>query len=160
MDSTQSLNSIDDAGNRRSVAWRVFFDATTRLQGVLEARLKKDAGITLSDYGILLSLFEAPSKSLRMGELADRVVFSPSRLTYLVSRLEKMGYVEKAPSDDDGRGYVARLTSQGAMATASATNIHQRAVRELLLDDLTDSEIERIVTAFERVDGRYRSDEE
>lgn len=156
MDGAQSLNSFDDSNNRRSVAWRVFFDATTRLQGVLETRLKKEAGITLADYGIMLSLFEAPGKSLRMGELADRVVFSPSRLTYLVSRLEKMNYIEKAPSNADGRGFVAQLTTLGASVTTEATQIHQKAVRTLLLDDLTDSEIDRIVDAFERVDERYR----
>ncbi|WP_350257501.1 MarR family winged helix-turn-helix transcriptional regulator [Scrofimicrobium sp. R131] len=150
------LNSIGDANNRRSQAWRVFFDASTRLQGILETKLKKAAGITLADYNILLTLYEAPGRSLRMGELADRTVFSPSRLTYLVSRLEKSGWVRKHPADGDGRGYVAALTKTGVELTEASTAIHQETVRRLLLDDLTDSEIDRIVEAFERVDEQSR----
>lgn len=158
MDSDSVLNGIGERGNRRSLAWRVFFEASTRLQGILEVRLKKDSGITLSDYNILLTLFEAPDFQMRMGELADRVTFSPSRLTYLVTRLEKEGFVKKAPSDSDGRGYVARLTELGRSTTEQATAIHQETVRTLLLDDLTDSEIDRIVEAFERVDDQGKGE--
>ncbi len=156
MESEIPLNSIGDADNRRSLAWRVFFEASTRLQGVLETKLKKDPGITLADYNILLTLYEAKEGFLRMGELADQTVFSPSRLTYLVSRLEKQGWVRKAPADGDGRGFVAELTEAGRVLTERATQIHQETVRKLLLDDLTDSEIDRIVDAFERVDEQYR----
>lgn len=157
MEAETPLNSIGEPGNRRSVAWRVFFEASTRLQGVLETKLKKSAGITLADYNILLTLYEAPEKSLRMGELADRTVFSPSRLTYLVSRLEKNDWVSKSPADSDGRGFIAKLTPKGERLTEEATAIHQATVRSLLLDDLTDSEIDRIVDAFERVDEQFRS---
>lgn len=156
MDVGDSLNGIDETGNRRSLAWRVFFEASTRLQGVLEVRLKRDAGITLSDYNVLLTLYEAPERSMRMGELADRVTFSPSRLTYLVSRLVKDGLIDKYQSGEDGRGFIASLTELGAERTAAATEIHQETVRKLLLDDLTDSEIDRIVDAFERVDDHSR----
>lgn len=152
-------DGMDDApDSRRSLAWRIFFDASTRLQGILEVKLKKEAGITLADYNILLTLFEAPDHQMRMGELADRVTFSPSRLTYLVSRLVKDQLVEKLPSDVDGRGFIARLTPEGIQRTGASTVIHQETVRKLLLDDLTDAEIDRIVDAFERVDEQYRSD--
>ncbi len=157
MEDESALNGIGDSSNRRSLAWRVFFDASTRLQGILEVKLKRDAGLTLSDYNILLTLFEAPETSMRMGELADRVTFSPSRLTYLVSRLVKDGLVDKIQSGEDGRGFIATLTPRGIKKTEEATAIHQETVRRLLLDDLTDSEIDRIVDAFERVDEHYRN---
>ncbi len=157
MGSDSPLNSIGEPDNRRSQAWRVFFEATTRLQGVLETRLKKDTGVTLADYNILLTLYESPDGQLRMGELADRVVFSPSRLTYLASRLEKSGALEKSPSDLDGRGFIARLTPAGRELTEKVTAIHQEAVRELLLDGMTDADIDSIVEAFERADDPPRA---
>lgn len=154
----EPLNGVGEPNNRRSLAWRFFFEASTRLQGVLEARLKKATGTSLSDYNILLTLYESPGRKLRMGELADRVVFSPSRLTYLVSRLEKIGAVQKTPSNEDGRGFEAKLTEVGMVLTEKVTAIHQDTVRELLLDELTDAEIDRIVDAFERVDEHYKNE--
>ena len=141
-------NSIGDRENRRSLAWRVFFEASTRLQGVIEARLKASAGVSLSDYNVLLVLYEAPERRMRMGELAGRLGFSPSRLSYLVGQLGSAGWVQKLPSQGDGRGFEAQLTEEGIEITETASEIHQETVRELLLDDMTDAHIDMIVEAF------------
>ncbi|MFZ1382801.1 MAG: MarR family transcriptional regulator [Scrofimicrobium sp.] len=148
-----AMNGIGDRDNRRSLAWRVFFEASTRLQGILESRMKAESGISLSDYNILLTLYEAPNRQMRMGELSEHLGYSPSRLTYLVNQLSRQGWVERVPSDDDRRGYVARLTDPGAETTDLASHIHQEAVRELLLDDMTDAHIDMIVEAFGFSDG-------
>lgn len=153
---TDPLNGINDRDNRRSLAWRVFFEASTRLQGVLETRLKAGASMSLVDYNILLTLYEAPNRSLRMGELAERLGFIPSRMTYLISGLAKEGWVTKAPSGTDGRGFVANLTDLGSEVTEKASQIHQSTVRELLLDDLTDAHIDKIVEAFEHLEEHVR----
>lgn len=151
MASTAS-NGIEERDNRRSLAWRIFFEASTRLQGILETRMKSDAGISLSDYNILLTLYEAPGRRLRMGELSEHLGFSPSRLTYLVAQLSRQGWVERVPSDDDRRGYVALLTPLGITLTEQASRLHQETVRELLLDDMTDAHIDMIVEAFGQMD--------
>lgn len=142
------INGIDERDNRRSLAWRIFFEASTRLQGIIESRMKSEGGISLSDYNILLSLYEAPGRQMRMGELADYLAYSPSRLTYLVNQLGREKWVERVPSDDDKRGFVARLTPEGVQITEYASRIHQEAVRELLLDEMTDAHIDAIVEAF------------
>ncbi len=141
-------NGIGDRDNRRSLAWRVFFEASTRLQGIIESRMKADAGLSLSDYNILLTLYEAPERKMRMGELAQHLGYSPSRLTYLVTQLGREDWVQRIPSPSDRRGYVAHLTKAGVEVTEAASQIHQQAVRELLLDDLTDAHIDMIVEAF------------
>lgn len=145
-------NEVGERDNPRSFAWRVFFEATTRLQGILESRMKTDAGLSLSDYSILLALYQAPRYQMRMGELSVHLGFSPSRLTYLVGQLSKAGWVQKAPSGKDGRGYVAQLTESGVEITELASRLHQETVRELLLDDLTDKDIDLIVKAFGHLD--------
>ena len=83
METRARLTPIVQANSARAAAWRVFFEASGRLQGILETRLKRAYGVSMPDYNILLALWEAPSHRLRMGELADRVVYSPSRVTYL-----------------------------------------------------------------------------
>lgn len=149
-------NGIEERYNRRSLAWRVFFEASTRLQGLLENQLKTNADMSLSDYNILLMLYESEGQRMRMGELAERLGFIPSRLTYLVRGLIKEGWVDKQPSGTDRRGYVAVLTSSGKDATELASRIHQATVRELLLDELTDAHIDQIVEAFEHLELRAR----
>ena len=79
MESRARLTPIVQANSARAAAWRVFFEASGRLQGILETRLKRTYGVSMPDYNILLALWEAPGHRLRMGELADRVVYSPSR---------------------------------------------------------------------------------
>lgn len=143
-----------DASSAREKAWRIFFEASGRLQGVLETRLKRSFGLTLPDYNVLLALQEAPGRSLRMGELAERVVFSPSRLTYIVSHLERDGWVRKVVSAKDRRISHACLTSQGIVTVESATALHQETVREYLLDGMTDEEIGQIVRIFGAVGAR------
>lgn len=149
-------NGIEESDNRRSLAWRVFFEATTRLQGVLETRLKEGAGMTLADYNILITLYESPEHTMRMGELAEQLGFIPSRLTYLVTRLVGEGWLEKVPSGTDRRGYNARLTPKGAQATELGARIHQKIVRKLLLDDLTDQHIDQVVEVFAHLEERVR----
>lgn len=151
------MNPINDPANRRSQAWRVFFEASGRLQGLLETRLKRAFDLSISDYNVLLALWEAPGHRLRMGELADRVVYSPSRLTYLVTNLSHDGWVAKVPSSSDGRGYEAVLTDTGIDTVLAATELHQETVRRYLLDGMSDADIDQIVRVFATLDSKLRT---
>ena len=158
MESRARLTPIVQANSARAAAWRVFFEASGRLQGILETRLKRTYGVSMPDYNILLALWEAPGHRLRMGELADRVVYSPSRVTYLVSNLSRDGWVERIPSAVDRRGYDACLTTQGIETVLAATELHQQTVSEYLLDGMTEADIDSIVKVFSTLDSRLRGD--
>jgi hypothetical protein len=62
-------------------------NASLRLEPWLDDDLRADNGLTLIDYRLLLLLAEAPQQRRRMSELADRMVFSRSRITYQVSSM-------------------------------------------------------------------------
>ena len=146
-----------DSAHLRQRAWRLYFEANGRLHGLLESSLKKNFGLSVPDYNILLALFEAPGQCLKMGELSGQVVYSPSRLTYLVTHLERDGWVKKVMSKEDRRSYQACLTSQGVRIVKEATRLHQETLREFLLADMTDAEISQIVRVFSALDERLRS---
>ncbi|WP_205649198.1 MarR family transcriptional regulator [Schaalia canis] len=152
----QRKNPINEFDNQRSKAWRVFFEASGRLQGILEARLKKSYNVSLPDYNILLALWEAELHTLRMGEIAEKVVYSPSRVTYLVNNLVKDGLVERVPAANDGRGYDAVLTEKGVTTVLKVTELHQETVREYLLDGMTEEDIDQIVRVFLAVERRLK----
>jgi DNA-binding MarR family transcriptional regulator len=132
----------------RDVAWRVYFEASARLQTRLDRELRAATGLDLVDYNVLLALEEAPGHQLRMGELAAALVFSPSRLTYQVTTMERRGLVRRQACSEDGRGLTAVLTEAGAAAFAAAWRHHSRGVHEHFLDHLSDEDIEVVGRVF------------
>jgi DNA-binding MarR family transcriptional regulator len=132
----------------RALAWRAYFETSARLQTQLDKELKAATGLTLVDYNVLLALTDAPGHRLRMGELADALVFSASRLTYQVTSMERRGLVRREPCPEDGRGLTAVLTDVGAAAFDEAWRHHSHGIREHFLDHLTHDEIDVIGRVF------------
>jgi len=115
-------------------AWLSFLEGWVRLQDRLDRDLKADYGMTLEDYEILVFLSEAPERRMRMSDLAERLVVSPSRLTYRVDRLDEAGLVTRERCADDGRSVWAVLSEAGRQRLVDAAPVHVTAVRELLVD--------------------------
>ena len=98
--------------------------------------LRAATGLSMADYHVMVVLSEAPDHRLRMGELAGRLVFSPSRLTYQISSMVKRGLVRKQPCAEDGRGQEAVLTEAGMAALVAAAPLHLATVRDSFIDRL------------------------
>jgi DNA-binding MarR family transcriptional regulator len=131
--------------------WRAYIEGSLRLNTRLEDDLRAATGLTMADYNVLVVLSEAPRRRLRMGELAERLVFSPSRLTYQVSAMEKRGLVRRESCPADRRGSEAVLTDDGLAKLLASAPAHVASVRERLIDLLDESELATLTTVFERV---------
>ncbi|MCZ7419826.1 MULTISPECIES: MarR family transcriptional regulator [unclassified Micromonospora] len=140
----------------RLTAWRTYIEASQRLFTRLEDDLRAASGLSFADYHVLVLLAEVPGHRLRMGELADRLVFSPSRLTYQVSSMQRRGLVARQPCPRDGRGSEAVLTAAGLLALREAAPHHLRSVRTHLMDDLDDTEVAALTRIFTRLGRRLR----
>ncbi|MGH4000110.1 MAG: MarR family winged helix-turn-helix transcriptional regulator, partial [Pseudonocardiaceae bacterium] len=105
-------------------------------------------------YHVLLRLHEAPDQRLRMGELAEQLVFSPSRLTYQVRSMERRGLVVRERCPEDRRGTRAVLTATGLQTLRDAAPRHRQVIRELWLDDLNAAELVCLGGVFDRLDRR------
>lgn len=112
-------------------------------------------GLTSLQFSVLASLLEAP-EGLRMSDLADELVVSRSGLTYQVTQLEKLGFVERASSSTDSRGVVAHLTDKGRDRVLETFPGHVELVRENFLDVLTPTEVADVRGALEKVVARLR----
>jgi DNA-binding MarR family transcriptional regulator len=104
----------------------------------------------------MVALSEAPGHRIRMGELAGRLVFSPSRVTYQISSMVKRGLVRKQNCPDDGRGQEAVLTDEGLAALVAAAPLHLTTVRESFIDDLDAEELAMVTRVFARLGPRLR----
>ena len=125
----------------QQVSWRSFLLGSARLTDALNRQLEAESGISLSEYEILVRLSEAADRTIRMSELAAAVVQSRSRLTHTVTRMEKQGLVRRETCLDDGRGVNCVLTVEGYDFLVEAAPGHVRAVRENLVDLLTDEQL-------------------
>ncbi|MGW7514573.1 MarR family winged helix-turn-helix transcriptional regulator [Streptomyces sp. NPDC054796] len=118
-------------------AWTGLASLVLLLPGRLESPLQQQAGLTLFEYMVLSQISEAPDRRLRMSELAYLANGSLSRLSNVVKRFERRGWMERSPDPDDGRYTLAALTDAGYDVVVAAAPTHVRAVRQCVLDPLT-----------------------
>ena len=131
---------------RQMRAWVRLIGLLELLPGVLDAQLRRDAGVTHFEYYVLAVLSEAPDRTLRMTELARRTNATLPRLSHVVSRLEARGLVERCPSPEDRRATNARLTPAGWEHLQEAAPGHAANVRHHVIDPLTEEQIEQLTT--------------
>ena len=123
---------------------RAVLEATRRLDEQLDRELQHEAGMPLAYYTILAMLSEAPDRTLRMSELAQRTWSSRSRLSHAVDRLEEKGWVTRISCPSDKRGAFALLTDAGFAVLEAAAPGHVEGVRRHVFDQLTPSQVEAL----------------
>jgi DNA-binding MarR family transcriptional regulator len=133
------------------LAWYETLRAYTVLLDVMDAELQADCGVPLAWYDVLVEISNAPGQSIRMNDLADKVLLSRSWLTRRVTQLEHAGLVERRSANGDGRGIVAAMTTSGQEAFAAMERSHARSIRRHFSDHLDDDEAAVIAAAFARI---------
>jgi len=143
-------------------AWIALVSVLIRLPSALDAQLQRDAGISHFEYQVMVCLSESPDRTLRMSVLARLVEGSLPRLSQVVSRLEKRGWVRRVPDPDDGRSTLAILTDEGLAKVTQTSPGHLEEVRRLVFDPLTKAQVRqvheigrRITSAIDPAELRY-----
>lgn len=131
--------------------WRGYLDSTRLLMNALDRQLAADAGISLTDYEVLVQLSEAPQRRMRMNELADATMTTRSGATRAIGRLADAGWVRRVECDEDKRGMYAELTDAGAAKLASAGPGHVAAVRRTVFDLLSPRDVELFGHAYAQI---------
>ena len=131
-------------------AWKKFVTVVELLPGVLDTQLQHDADLTHFEYFTMAMLSEAPSRTLRMTSLAAATNSTLPRLSHVISRLEKRGYVSRAPSTDDRRATNATLTESGWGKVVATAPGHVDTVRENVIEPLSAAD----VADLDRIMGR------
>lgn len=137
--------------------WRLWLEVTQRQIVQIDDDLQEQSDLTMSDYEVLVTLSESPDRRARMSDLASRAVISRSRLTYRVDRLEKKGFVSRCDAGTDRRGVMAELTDTGMQHLVDAAPKHVDKVRELLFDQLDDTDLVALRAILEKLTGPARA---
>ncbi|GAC1369122.1 MAG: MarR family winged helix-turn-helix transcriptional regulator [Pseudarthrobacter sp.] len=132
-------------------AWLTLVGVMMKLPSALDAQLQRDAGLSHFEYMVLAGLSEAPGRMRRMSDLAGFTESGLPRLSQVVSRLEKRGWVRRSPDPTDGRITLAALTDEGMAKIVSTAPRHVDAVRSLVFDPLTKAQSRQLGTIGRRI---------
>lgn len=131
--------------------WVALMALLAVLPPALDSQLKRDAGLNLFEYQILVQLGEAPKGAVPMTELAQLAQGSPSRISHAVTRLEKAGFVQRVECREADFRTAAVLTEAGRAKLEASAPGHVLEARRLVIDALTPEQLKRLGDAARTV---------
>ncbi|MEV7090832.1 MarR family winged helix-turn-helix transcriptional regulator [Streptomyces sp. NPDC093085] len=129
------------------------------LPRALEDDMNRTAGLTMTDFAVLLRLSEAPERRLRMAELAGLMGLTPSRITRVVDGLRSRDLVTKDRDPADFRGIVTTLTGAGLAAMEKAHPHHRASARRRILDHIPADELPLLYNTIRQINAVLAQDE-
>src|SRR3954451_13974411 len=117
----------------------------------LDAELRSAHGLAVTEFDVLITLFNAPQQRLGMSDLADRVLLSPAGTTHLVTRLERDRLVRREVDPADRRKWFTVLTDKGDRTLQPARRTHNDVLRRTLFADTTPPERRTLRRIWQRL---------
>jgi|SRR5215207_5443444 len=152
MDAPRWLDADEDH------AWRAYRRMRLLLDAQISRELAQDSGLSEPDYDVLSNLSEAEEHRWRLNELAARMLWSRSRLSHHIARMEQRGLVRREECASDARGAFVVLTEGGLRAIREAAPGHVASVRRHLIDVLSREQLRTLdeiaTTVVARLNGR------
>jgi DNA-binding MarR family transcriptional regulator len=142
---------------RQLEAWLRFAGLLVVLPAELDAEMQRHHGLTQFEYGVLAGLSEQPDGTMRISVLAQFARGSLSRLSHLIKRLERRGWVRREPDPEDGRYTNAILTDEGYAKVVAAAPSQVDLVRRLVVDALTPAQLRQLGEISARISDRIRA---
>ena len=131
--------------------WRTYLRMSSLLPAALNRELQQDSGLTLPEYEVLVQLSEAPGGKLRPFQLVLALDWEQSRLSHMLSRMSRRGFVVRQDCAGDRRGAEVVLTGAGRAAIESAAPGHVAAVRRLVFDQMDREQAAVFGQVFEAI---------
>jgi len=138
--SAQAPQPLRGLNSHEWSAWLQLTATFTLLPAALDSQLQREAGMTHFEFTVMAALSRQPGRRLQLKDLALIANGSLSRLSHVISRLERQGWVRRV-SKNEGRATNAELTDQGLRKLREAGPIHFKEVRRLVFDVLTPEEV-------------------
>jgi DNA-binding MarR family transcriptional regulator len=148
------LRRWEEPSEAERSAWTGFLRAHSRITKALDRELAAAHDLPLSEYDVLVQLALTDAGRLRMSDLADAIVLSPSGLTRLVDRLAGRGLLRRERCESDSRVVYAAITDAGLEKLVEATPTHLDGIRRLFWEHLSPAqtgEMATIVSCLGRV---------
>lgn len=139
-------------------AWRAFRRVMVAVQSGTAHDLAA-IGLSEADYEVLSTLSERPAHTSTLGEQADKMGWSRSRLSRHATRMEARGLLRRAPDPTDGRGCLLILTVEGLAVLQDAAPAHLESVRRHFIDRLAPEDLTALEQIARRLDEPRTDDD-
>ncbi|MBB5803015.1 DNA-binding MarR family transcriptional regulator [Saccharothrix ecbatanensis] len=139
-------------------AWRAYLRIVVAVR-TGTARDLAAIGLSEPDYEVLSTLSERPAHTSTLGEQADKMGWSRSRLSRHATRMETRGLLRRAPDPTDGRGCLLVLTAEGLNALDNAAPAHVESVRHHFIDRLTPADLAALEHIARRLEQPQAGDD-
>lgn len=143
-------------GERQKEAWVLLLLSHSAATRKIDSALRSEGLPSLEVYDVLLALEDAPDRRMRMVDLADAVLFSPSGLTRLIDRMEKTGLVERKACPGDRRAILVQLTELGLKTRETSWPRYASLIQEHFGRFLTDEAANGVVRGLSQVERQSR----
>jgi DNA-binding MarR family transcriptional regulator len=132
-------------------AWHGLLAAHATLIRELDGQLRAAHGLGVSEFDVLITLFNGAERGVRMTDLAKAIMLSPAGLTHMVTRLERDRLVERAVDPADRRSFLVRLTPGGRDRLAAARVTHNAVIRDRFTARLTRPQLHQLSIAWDAI---------
>jgi DNA-binding MarR family transcriptional regulator len=129
-------------------AWARLIRAAQRVLGAVEADLKAAGFPPLAWYDVLLELRRSEEGRLRPLEIESRLLIAQHNVSRLIDRLERAGYVDRAPFENDGRGQVVAITEQGRALLQGMWPVYAAAIQRHVGTRLTEAQAKELAASL------------
>jgi DNA-binding MarR family transcriptional regulator len=139
-------------------AWESFLRTHLALTRRLDRELVDRHGLPLDWYDVLVQLHDAGGEAT-MGELAARLLISPSTCTRVVGRMADEGLVERRVDPVDARVRHAGITREGEKRLRAAAVTHLSGVQRHFARYVPDAEAATLRDRFDAMRGSAATDD-
>ena len=120
--------TVSELDDEQLATWRAFLNAHARMTRAIGRELAEAGLPDLAWYDLLWTLYRRPGRSLRVKELANAVVLSPTAMSRFVDRVEAAGCVRREPDPEDRRALQVTLTEEGVELLRRMWPVYRRGI--------------------------------
>jgi DNA-binding MarR family transcriptional regulator len=151
----RDAGALPGATPQAAETWLRIVQVHDRITRRVDSALHRQHGLSLTGFGALRRIADAPGERATMGEVAEALGLSRAGVTNTVNRLVAEGLVLRERAEGDRRLLHARLTPAGRERVVAAARTHDDLVGHLLT--LLGDDVGVVTDALARVSAAARS---
>lgn len=145
-------SAVERLSPQKAEAFAGFLQAHSLVTKALDADLIANFGLQLSELEVLMRLEGADEEgSMRISDLAREVLLSQSRVSRLVTELERQGLLERRSCETDSRVVYAAITAKGRELIREVGDRHFEGVEQYFFKGLTEAQVKQLAALWPRV---------